>query len=148
MTYDARQRDRYRLAVTAVTGLATCAVAAATGAATGMAEAKTAQEQAAQATGHPPAQAAARGKRVIMKERPVRTKVVTRVVQVTVGGGEATPVSSTGTSGSTSTSTSSSGGSGSSGSSGGSGNSGPGSSQSGPSQPPPPPPPPSQSSGS
>ena len=39
MTYDAKRRDRYRLAVAAVTGLATCAVAGATGAATGLAQA-------------------------------------------------------------------------------------------------------------
>ncbi|WP_220794513.1 hypothetical protein, partial [Nocardioides pelophilus] len=47
MTYDAKRRDRYRFAVAAVTGLATCAVAAATGAATGLAAAETAQQQAA-----------------------------------------------------------------------------------------------------
>ncbi len=144
MTYDARRRDRYRLVVTTVTGLATCAVAGATGALTGMAEAQTARDAAEKASAPTDASGTARERRprVVVKERPVRTRVVTRVVRVTVGGAQVSAPTSTSTS--TSTDSGSSDNSGNSGNSGDSGSSGPGPAP----EAPPPAPPPSQSSGS
>jgi hypothetical protein len=154
--YDARKRNRFRRAATAMTGVAAVLSATATGVVTGVV-ARAAEVD----DGQPDTTAAPQGEQgeprrvegvVKWKERPRRTVVHTRTVYVgsgsgstSVGGGSVAPVSSSGSTWSGST------GSGSSG--GGSGSSGGGGSSSGPGPggsvaPPAPAPPPAPSSGS
>jgi uncharacterized membrane protein YgcG len=137
--YDAQKRDRYRVLVTAVTGVAAVASATAIGVLTGAAAKATVDDDAVAAQ---LAQEPKRTRSVVRwKERPRRTIFETEYVQTVapgstdVGGGTVAPTTSGGSSGS---------GSGGGGSS--SGDSGGGSS--GPSTPAPPPPPPAPSSGS
>ena len=87
MAYTPRTRDRYRLLVSAVSGLTTVGVVAATGAVTGLAAEQTARRDAAraQAAGMPatPTRTATREthRAVVWKRRPHRTVVSTRVIQ-------------------------------------------------------------------
>ena len=87
MAYTPRTRDRYRLLVSAVSGLTTVGVVAATGAVTGLAAEQTARRDAAraQAAGMPatPTRTANREphRAVVWKRRPHRTVVSTRVIQ-------------------------------------------------------------------
>lgn len=171
MTYSARTRDRYRHALSMLTGLTTAGVLTACGWLAGTAardfhaeqEAKDAarqeadrvtqadwqQKQAAWRAAQP------REVRTVWKRRPVTTVVETRTVfaaSTTIGaGGSVSSGSSSGSSGSGSSGSAGSGSSGSSGSgSSGSGSSGGGSNPqpSAPKPPPPPPPAPAPSSGS
>jgi hypothetical protein len=101
--YDARRRDHVRLAVTALTGLATAAAAGAVGVTAGLAARASAPDQPAEAGTVP--QAAPKlvpRPRVVVrwKERPrrtvVRTRTVFRTAPTSLGGGSvgAAPVSS------------------------------------------------------
>lgn len=164
MSYTARTRDRYRLAVAAVSGLATFGALTATGLIAGAAaqdyEAQQAQKEAEELAAKKAYQVAKKQRkalikankqyyaqlaeqaskpRVVLRERPH----VTRVTTVYVGGAGSGSVGSGGTvSGGSSSSVGSGGGSaGSGGSAGGGGTSAP-------APPPPPPPPPAPSSGS
>lgn len=167
MSYTAKTRDRYRLAVAAVSGLATFGALTATGLIAGAAaqdyEAQQAQKRADELAAKKAYQVAkkqrkalikankqyyaqlaeqASNPRVVLRERPH----VTRVTTVYVGGTGSGAVGSGGTvSGGSSYAGGSSSGGGST-SSGGSSSGGGGTSA--PAPPPPPPPPPAPSSGS
>lgn len=158
MTYDAKSRDRYRWAVTGVTGALTASVFLGTGAISGQAardlnqteaaeQAQQAEEfaawQAEQARYERELEKAERreARRVIVKTRPTATRVTTRYVNgaapsggVSVSAGRTPSGGGQGTSGS--------GGKSNSGGGGGGGGGG------GTPAPPPPPPPPPASSGS
>ena len=148
--YDAKTRNRFRVAATALTGLVTVAAATATGVVTGAAARATTAAQDPPAPTTQPERAQRPRVEVRWKERPRRTVVQTRTVYVpsgpattVVGGGSVTPVTvgtSTGSSGSTSSGPGPSGGGGSS--NGGGGGPGPAPAS------PPHPPPPAPSSGS
>ena len=153
MSYTSRDRDRFRLAVAAVTGVSTVGALTATGWLIGKAADDFAAQQAAASAQQQQAQQQAKGAqqqgrqgadrqrpaRPQLRQRPHVTRVTVRYVTGTtssnpVGGGTVSaPVSSSGSSG------------------GSSGSSGSGSSSSGPGPapaPPPPPPPAAPSSGS
>lgn len=162
MSYSATTRDRYRLAIAAVSGLATIGALTATGVIAGAAARDYRAEEAQRATAERAEQLAwkrakqeraalikankryvaqlsanAANPLVVERERPVLTRVTTRYVSSGGSGqvGSGGTVSSGGTS-----SGGSSGGTSSGGSSGGGGTTAP--------PPPPPPPPPAPSSGS
>jgi uncharacterized membrane protein YgcG len=141
MSYTARNRERHRIAVSAVTGVVTVGSLTSIGWLAGAAADDFEQEQAEQKARAAQEQAEynaalARSQRqTALRERPTRTRVTTRYV---TAGGATNAVGAGGTLGS-STSTSSSGGSSGPSASGSSGGS---------SGPPPPPPPPPPSSGS
>jgi hypothetical protein len=136
MTYTQMTRDRYRLAVTAATGVTTAGALTATGWLGGLVAAdfqrdqvEKAADQTTQGTKSTGANRAGRPTRVVYRERPVRTRVAYRYLTADSGS------AAVGTGGSVSTTSTSSGGS-SGGNSGG--NSGPSSSggSSGPAAPP------------
>ena len=109
MAYSSRNRDRFRLAVAALTGLTTAGSIAAVGWVTGLAarqhDAQQAERSAADAVADAKAQrqqvryeravarqkSAAYARVVVRRERPVRTQVTTRYVHaapvVVIGGG-------------------------------------------------------------
>jgi hypothetical protein len=156
MSYTPRKRDRYRLAVAAITGVTTVGALTATGWLGGVAaadynaqEQERAAEQAAATAKAERAQAKydaavarqqsrANGPRIVYKQRPVKRRVSVRYVNGTSSGspysGPSGSVTSTSTSTSNGTSTTSS--------------TGHQSPASNPAPPPPPPPPPAPSSGS
>ena len=146
MTYTPLTRDRYRLAVTAATGVTTAGAITATGWLGGLVAAdfqegqvEKAADQTTQGTKSTGANRANRPTRIVYRERPVRTRVTHRYLTADSGS------TAVGTGGSVSTTDTSSGGN-SGGNSGGS--SGP-SSSGGPSEPAAPPPDePAPSSGS
>ena len=144
MSYTARNRERHRLAVSAVTGVITVGSLTSLGWLTGAAADDFEQEQAeqkaraAQELAEYEAALARSQRPAALRERPTRTRVTTRYV---TAAGATSTVGAGGTlsSSSSSASTSSSGGSSGPSSSGSSGGS------SGPEPAPPPPPPPSSS---
>lgn len=157
MTYDAKSRDRYRRAVTGVTGALTAGVLVGTGAISGQAahdlNQQAAAEQAKQAEEYAAWQAEraaydaevarlrAENPPVVVKQRPTRTRVTTRYVNG--GSPSSVSVSSAGSRGSGA----SSGSGGNTAGSPGGRNSGGGAGPT-PAPPPPPPPPPPASNGS
>lgn len=158
MTYDAKSRDRYRRAVTGVTGALAASVLVGTGAISGQAardlnqqeaaeQAKKAEEYAAwqaeqAAYDAEVARLQAENPPVVVKQRPKRTRVTTRYVS----GGSPSGVSVGSSSGSRNSGGSSNSGGNTAGGRGG-GNSGGGAGPT-PAPPPPPPPPPPASNGS
>jgi hypothetical protein len=156
MVYTTRRRNQFRVVVSGMTGVLTVTAVTATGWLAGRAaaddaeerteadlaaqaaEARAASDYARQQQEYADALAAAEPRRVVVKQRPQRTRTTVRYVQATGG--------YSGTGGSVS----SSGGSGTSVSSSGSGGGGGGTTSSPvtPPPPPPPPPPPVSSSGS
>jgi hypothetical protein len=100
MTYSERTRDRYRLAVTAVTGLTAAGALTAGGWLAGVAAQTTASDSGAAVPppAAPPAgdtgQGAGTHPRVLVKQRPQETRVTTRYV---TPAGSAAPVGGGGT---------------------------------------------------